>query len=1006
MADDSLTLFTMPPGTPFLDRLAGTLLADPTLGGRWGADVALADITILLPTRRAVRAMADAFLRAGDGTALILPMIGPIGDVDEDELLLDPTGLAEEALDLPPSMPGLMRQMLLARLIMARWQAEGETGEPDAIRAVALAADLGSFLDMGITEGVKFEGLRDIVPDDYALNWQLTLEFLSILTSAWPEELARLGYIEQTERRNLLLDAQVARWKVAPPAGPVIAAGSTGSIPASARLLTAVAGLEKGALVLPGLDLLLDARSWDAIGPAETASHPQYGMKKLLTGMGATRGDVKLWPGVTPEPTPRQRLLSEALRPAATTDGWLDVLPDLKPVAAEAIRGLRLVEAATERDEAGAIAMLMRETLQAPLRTAALVTPDRNLARRVAMELQRWDIAVDDSGGTPLSHRPPLVYLRLLAEVVAEEFAPVELLAFLKHPLTACGQSTVQTRQQARLLEKALLRGPRPAPGIAGLRAALHEWHLAHESDGRRFGELSGFIDRLERGFAPLIEAMSPRTCDPENLAGAHIESAELLATTDTEKGEARLWGQEDGEAAALFMRELGGSVAHLGAVAPRIWPRLVGDLSASQVVRPRFGRHPRLFIWGPLEARMLHADRMILGGLNEGTWPGIANIDPWLNRPMRTGLGLEPPERRIGLSAHDFVEAACASDVILTRAQKVEGTPTVASRWLLRLTSLLEGLGMPDALKAGEWVHFAQKIDEAKVVTPAPKPRPTPAVTLRPEKFSVTEIETLLRDPYAIYAKKILGLPVLDPIDADVAAADRGNIIHKALEDFVRAYPAALPENARDELRRIGQESFAHAMGRPGVAAFWWPRFLRIMDWFLAFEAEHRKTIQLAHAEIRGSIVLSELARPVTLTGKADRIDLRRDGKVVIMDYKTGRVPSEKEIKSGLAPQLPLEAAMVARGGFAELGRVQAASLVHLRLTGAEKAGEEKAIPDEDGALAEQTYGSLIKTLSSYEKPEIPYLSRVRPRFEAGLGDYDHLARTRETSASGEGGE
>lgn len=1006
MADDSLTLFTMPPGTPFLDRLAETLLADPTLGGRWGKDVALADITILLPTRRAVRAMADAFLRAGDGAALILPTISPIGDVDEDELLLDPTGLAEEALDLPPSMPGLMRQMLLARLILARWKAEGEAGEPDAIRALALAADLGSFLDMGITEGVSFEGLRDIVPDEYALNWQLTIEFLSILTAAWPEELDRLGYIEQTERRNLLLDAQVARWQTVPPAGPVIAAGSTGSIPASARLLAAVASLEKGALVLPGLDMLLDQRSWDVIGTAETASHPQYGMKKLLTGMGATRDDVKLWPGVSAKATPRQRLLSEALRPAATTDGWLEILPDLKPVAEAAIQGLRLVEAATERDEAGAIALLMRETLQDPVRTAALITPDRNLARRVAMELQRWDIAVDDSGGTPLSHTPPLVYLRLLAEVVAADFAPVELLAFLKHPFAACGQSPVQTRQQARLLERILLRGPRPAPGIVGLRAARHEWLRAQDKGDEHAAELGAFIDRLAQGFMPLMEAMTVRPSDPEALARAHIESGEALATTDKAKGEALLWANEEGEAASNFMKDLGGSIAYLGLISPRIWPQLVGDLSASVVVRPRYGRHPRLFIWGPLEARMLHADRMILGGLNEGTWPGIANIDPWLNRPMRTGLGLEPPERRIGLSAHDFMEGACAADVILTRAQKVEGTPTVASRWLLRLTSLLEGVGLPDALKATEWAYFARNMDEAAVVTPALKPKPTPDVALRPDHFSVTEIETLLRDPYAIYAKKILGLRVLDPIDADVAAADRGNIIHKALEDFVRAYPKALPDNAHDELLRIGRESFAHAMDRPGVAAFWWPRFLRIMDWFLAFETEHRKTTSFAHAEIRGTIVLSGLLRPVTLTGKADRIDMGKDGKVVIMDYKTGRVPSEKEIISGLAPQLPLEAAMAARGGFAELGKVQAASLVHLRLTGAEKAGEEKAISDEEGELAEQTFAKLMEILRLYENPESPYLSRRIPRFEAGLGDYDHLARTRETSATGEGGE
>lgn len=1006
MAHDSLTLFSMPPGAAFLDQLSGALLADPTLGGRFASQTQLQDMTILLPTRRAVRALADAFLRAGDGKALILPRITPLGDVDEDELLLDSVDLAQEALDLPPAIPPLMRQMRLARLILDYWEKDSELGEPDMVRALSLASDLGQFLDMGLTEGVAFDQLAAIVPDEFARNWQLTIEFLAVLTEQWPMELTKLGMLDQADRRNRLLDAQAERWRKTPPQGPVIAAGSTGSIPATARLMGVVARLAQGAIVLPGLDLALDAASWDAIGLPDTSSHPQYGLKKLLTSLGATRADVKVWPGLASEASPRQRLISEALRPAATTDGWREILTDLAPQADAAIDGLSLIEAANEREEAGTIGLLLRHALETPGRTAALVTPDRQLARRVAVELQRWDIAIDDSAGSPLALSPPLVFLRHVAEVVEEGFAPIALLALLKHPLTALGQEPARTRADARRLEAALLHGPRPAPGISGLRQALAQWQQERVGSESETHLLGAFIDRMERAFAPLIDIMSAREVDLGDLLAAHVETAERIASTHDLPGAQILWSHEAGEAARDYMRDLADAVHLLGAGPPRIWPRLVADLAMSRALRPQYGRHPRLFIWGPLEARLQIADIMILGSLNEGVWPTDAKIDPWLNRPMRTALGLEPPERRIGLSAHDFVEGACARHVYLTRALKQAGTPTVASRWILRLTSLLEGLGKADKIMAPHWTVKAHMMDRAELIPEVTKPKPVPPLSWRPDRFSVTEIETLIRDPYAIYAKKVLDLRVTDPIDADVAAMDRGNIIHKALEDFVRAYPDQLPDNPREELFRLGRLAFAPVMDRPGVATFWWPRFESIVDWFLTFEEKHREEITRSHAEISGSIVLSELQRHVTLRGKADRIDEARDGSIVIIDYKTGQVPSDKQVKQGLAPQLPLEAAMAARGGFAEFGRRPVSAVMHLRLKGDGKSDKASRIDDPEGELAEHTYAELVDLLRRYENPAQPYLSRLRPKFLTQIGDYDHLARVSEWSAAGEGDE
>ncbi|HUD50104.1 double-strand break repair protein AddB, partial [Parvibaculum sp.] len=795
MAHDSPRLFTIPSGTPFLDALARTLIADPSLGGRFGRDVELADVTILLPTRRAVRALGDAFLRAGGGGALLLPAIRPLGDVDEDELTLDVASQPLQALSLPPEISPLQRQFRLARLILDL--DETEEGS-DLTRALALAADLGRFLDMALTERVELKSLASLVPDEFAEYWQITIEFLKLLTERWPEELAGLGFMEGAARRNALLETQAAAWTQVPPSKPVIAAGSTGSIPATADLLSVVARLPAGAVVLPGLDTELDKESWNAIGGPGTQSHPQYGLKQLLTHLRVDRDDVALWPGVEPVAARRARirLLSEALRPADTTSLWRSRLDALKQEADAALEGFSLIEAPTQRDEAGAIALLMRDTLETPGKTAALITPDRALARRVAMELRRWDIEIDDSGGVPLAATPPMVYLRLVAETVADDFAPLGLLAVLKHPFAALGGNPARLRDETRRLERLVLRGPRPAPGLAGLRAALKEAREDHEARDRSlrdFAGLDSLLDRIEAALKPLVDLrLSGAAFD--DMARAHVAAAEALARNETGS---ELWTKEEGEAASTFVADLLEAASTLGHADIDTYARAFAELASTRVLRPRFGRHPRLFIWGPLEARLQHADRILLGSLNEGTWPAEANIDPWLNRPMRAALGLEPPERRIGLAAHDFAEGASAAEVVLTRALKVEGAPTVASRWLLRLQSLLAGIGRADALAAPGWTGWAQALDTPDRVAASEKPRPKPPLMKRPEKFSVTEIETLIRDPYAIYAKKVLRLQPLDPIDADVAAAERGNIIHAALENFSRAYPEKLPPNA-----------------------------------------------------------------------------------------------------------------------------------------------------------------------------------------------------------------
>ncbi len=975
-------IYTIPPRLPFVDCLAATLIE-----GYEGNPAALTGALILVPTRRAARALRDAFLRGAGGGALLLPRIRALGDSDEEELILaSPTAMAAGDFNLPPAISPLRRQLLLIRLIMQWRRAETLRADWDAAQAAALALELARLIDQVQTEGLVFDRLADLVPASYAEHWRITVDFLAIISEHWPRILADEGLMDPVERRNRLVDLQIGLWHQRPPRELVIAAGSTGSIPATARLLSAIARLNSGAVVLPGLDLGMDQESWDAID----ATHPQSGMKQLLDRMAASRDDVTPWPEPANGATTtvggdgRAAIISEALRPAQTTDNW----SRMGAIDPEAIRGLVRIDAPGPRQEAALIALMMREALETPGRTAALVTPDRRLARRVATEIRRWEIEIDDSAGMALAETNPGAYFRLLAVMIREKAAPVPLLAFLKHPLAAGGLSPERFATRVRRLEIMLLRGPRPAPGLKGLRLALEKV----TEDGEFTGWLGGLTHILE----PLETSQGKSSISLADLVRHHIMAAEQIATSDREDGAARLWAGEAGETLARFIGGLLDAADCLPQIDGASYPSLVDRLMDGQVVRPRFGRHPRLNIWGPLEARMQSADLLILGALNEGTWPAEAEAGPWLSRPMRVDFGLQPPERRIGLSAHDFAQAANAPNVVLTRSEKVDGVPTVPSRWLQRLDNLI-GETPPGNR---DWLHWIDRIDDPGALQPVKPPCPRPPTDARPNKLSVTQIETWMCDPYALFARHILKLRPLDAIDADPGAAEQGSFIHSALDAFMRAHPGRLPGDALGHLLECGREAFGEALDRPSVWSFWWPRFERIAAWFVANELISRDKTRTVGTEISGALDLLVRGKTFTLTAKADRIDRLTDGGLCIIDYKTGSLPSGKRLVAGFSPQLPLEAFMATDGAFPGIDAGSTVErLAFWHLTGRQPAAEIKTVREDPSELAVRARDGLERLIRIFDDPQTPYLSNPSPA-HAGYGEYDHLARVKEWSA------
>jgi ATP-dependent helicase/nuclease subunit B len=1002
-------LYTIPPGAAFVDALAAGVLAECP-----GEPLALARYTILLPTRRAGRALREGFLRITEGRPLLLPRMLAIGDVESDIASFG-EGPGIENADLPPAISEPRRLLLLARLIL-EWNAR-RTGPAEAEmtpdHAVRLAGDLARLIDRVQTERLSFAALQTLVPPDLAQHWQETLDFLRLVTAHWPAVLDAEGCLDPADRRNRLLERLASAWKAQPPKGPVIAAGSTGSVPATADLFAVVAALPQGRVVLPGLDRAADDATWTAVLQDQT--HPQHGMARLLERLGANRKDVRDWPhaGLRHGTAgARTSLLAEALRPADTTDRWSD-LAALAAPARTALKGaapgetLTRIICAGDKEEGEVIALLLRHALETAGRTAALVTPDRRLARRVAASLRRWDIAIDDSAGTPLDRTPPGIFFRQIAAAVAEDFAPVALLALCKHPLAAAGRDPADLRRAARLLERWVLRGPRPGGGIDGLRRALRaaaEAPHAAPPPGdaaameRLVDALADMMRRMvELGFGPAVPLRA--------LIEAHVQCAEAFAASATESGAQRIWSGEAGEALAEFTNGLLRASDVLPPIPPASYPDMLDALMAGQAVRPRYGRHPRLSIWGPLEARLQHADLMVLGGLNEGVWPGDPSPDPWMSRPMQSAFGLPLPERRIGLAAHDFVQLASASQVVLTRAEKTDGTPTVPSRWLLRLETVLQGCGLAaDFAPDTSWLGLQKGLIAVDRHRPVAPPAPRPPLAARPRRLSVTRIETWMRDPYSIYAREILRLRPLDPLEADPGAADRGTMIHDALDAFLRAHPGTLPPDAEQRLIALGEAAFGDALARPAVRAFWWPRFLRIARWFVEQERATRAGIRASRTEVTGSYEFQGPGGAFLLSAHADRIDRLADGRLSIIDYKTGGVPSEKQILAGFAPQLPLEAVIAAAGGFADIPAAPVARLAHWRLSGGEPAGAVRELGEDVASLAAEARDRLVRLVAAFDDPSTPYVSTPEPDWPLPYPEYDHLARLREWLGGGGG--
>jgi ATP-dependent helicase/nuclease subunit B len=1036
MAHRAPRVFTIPSGAPFLPTLSRALLDGALIDGFPGAGgpMAFADATIYVPTQRAGQALAKALLSASGARSLLLPRIAPLGAFEPDETAtaFDPDGEEISPATIPPAVGALTRRHALATLTRA-WgkalkgairqaDADGrlviDSSEPALVattpaQAYALAGDLAALIDDMIIEATPWSKLETLAPELYDPYWRITLDFLKIAFAHWPQWLAERGLIDRAKRIALLIEDEIRALEGAR-RGPTIIAGSTGANRATARLIAAIARAPQGAVVLPDLDLNLDERAWTMIGAGGDGSlglagHPQALLNRLIGAIGVKRDDVRPLGSPAPALAARSAFLSEALRPAESTDLWRERGWTLAPLAlATALQGVSIVVADNENEEALALAIAMRETLETPGKTAALTTPDPSIARRVSAELARWGVEVEDSAGRTLGQSPAGALAGLILEA-ALAFKPRSCLAMLAHPAVRFGRSPQQIEAATRALELAVFRAIPFASlddlerAFAAARAAAADSHahpaIRHIREGERLAAEALARD-IVAALAPLRALganASLRDCLARHQAAILAAVASPHAAQDDARGFEQL---------TELMDEWKEAAVESFPTALSEYAALFDDALASARAPPARGGHSRLQILGLLEARLLSFDRVLLAGLDETVWPPAVETDAFLNRPMRAALGLSAPERRIGQTAHDFVSALGAREAVLTRAKKRGGEPTVASRFLQRMAAAAGAEAMKESEERGErYLAFARALDRPDNFQPQRRPAPRPPVELRPKALSVTRIETLRRDPYAVYAEYVLRLRALEAVERDIRPREMGMAWHAALQEFVEAYPSgALPPEARDRLLAIARARFALLRDDPAFALHW-PNIEKGLDFFLAFERETRAAIGQIWVERQGTIAVPLASgSPFKLSARADRIDHLQSGGARLIDYKSGAPPAAKEVKAGFSPQLTLEAAMLRRKGFDGLPPLETEEAIYLKLGGA-AGGEEKYAGGKGeniGELAEQHFVGLKMLLTAFSCEETPYLSRPFPKFVPRYSDYDHLARVKEWSATG----
>ena len=1015
-----VNVFNISPRYPFLDVLARYIIETARI-----QNYNVADDIVLLPTRRACRRLKEIFLNlSSEDSAILIPHIMPLGDVDEDGVAF----LYYEHEDinhsetkngnysaLPEAIDKLERNLLLAKIIKDKNEIIQDMSEEQAF---SLAIELSHLIDTVEMEELSFSDLANIVPDEYSIHWQKTLDFLKIITESYPTILHNtLQKLDPVERKIALINKQVDFWHTHSPRGRIFAAGSTGSLVPISYMLCAIAQMSNGFVVLPGLDKNISEDDFNFLisdYPATNQNHPQYGMFHLIKKLGLKPSDIPDLPlyynyGDIITPPERETLANTIMFLPDMNANWTNItsFPD------NILSDVTKLSLNTDADEAFACACILRRAVEENKR-ALLITPDRKIAKSVAGELRRWDIIIDDSAGIPASDSITGNYLLIILKMIYDNFSLYSILAVLKHKYTILGYSNHRTLDAiVERLERDVLRGTIGLDTLDTIIAHANTITEAH------IGVVIDLLKRIKHITAEYTNMMhSHEKFSIAYLFKKHLELVNTfmqndLGTIDTT---AILWNSSDIHQSlsttltdfAKKVRDIEAKNSDIDKMTARTYFTFISNYLLSVSLRHTTSTHPNIEIMNSIEARLIDADIYILAGLNEGIFPAQTAEDPWMSRPMRASFKLPLPERKIGLSSHDFVEFFCKKNIFLTHSLKSGSshTETITSRWLKKLDAIVKLSGICwDNYGANDILDWVKNYEIPSTITPYNQPSPCPPLSTRPQELSATWVEKWYRDPYIIFAAKILGLIQLDDINPQIGKSIFGNIVHESLEEFM-LNPSL---TTADELYYLMIAKSSPYAGLPQID-FWYSQFKKIAKVIIDINACYTSANTKVYTEKKGKITISP---NFTLTAKADRIDVdTQTGEAVIYDYKTGTVPSDNEVQTGYAPQLPIEAIILNAGGFSDIPRTTATdakvsshALRYIALSGAKNGDVQNKVetPDDMDSLLALTLKNIREMVEKFSNPSTPYISRPNPNPKVvghsieEYSAYNHLARIKE---------
>ncbi len=938
----------------------------------------LSEVLFLLPSRRACKNLQEAFVRLNGRTPTILPEIRAIADIEEENILFNNNTLS---LDIKPIIKQKHRAFILTKIII-QTPAKWGLSDISTSQAYALAQNLSALIDLVEENELDFANLKNIVREEYAEHWQQILQLLDIITRYLPEILNDMNCQNSAKYQIELLRNQIKLWQTTKPKKKIVIAGTTAGFPVLKELVKTVLELENGEVYLYELDTYLDDESWEKIDE----NHPQFELKELLDHLNLKRHDII--PAEDVKITSKQRFISEIMRPSTTSSKWQQIIAH--KFNRNELDYLKILNCDDLRQEAYAIALIMREVLETPEKTAALITSDRNLARRVVSELKRWNIIADDSSGQPLHLSTLGIYMRLIINVLEQNFSKTSLLALLKHPFTKCGMPTDKYKIMVYHIERNWRNDKFAEP--------LNE-------------EENNLLSFLYQNLKTLNDMYFAPTLNFKQMFEEHIRTAETLANTTTKTGDKIIWRKEDGIAAAKFVAETALYADILGNIPSNDYGIMFSLLLSEQTVRNKFGQHPRIKILGPIEARLQKFDVTIIGEANEGKWPQTMQADMWMSRPMKKEFGIPLPERSVGISAADFAHLLAGNKVYITRAEKDNGTPTNKSRWLLRLETVLSANFADSEVKNiknsyafmydTKYLNLAKNYERAnaediashKIDAPAPKP----PLYARPRKLSAGSFADWLSDPYIIYARYILNLYPLDKLDKPLNQLDYGVFIHAVLNEFNNKYPATYPpkNQAVTELTQIADKLLLEWNVAPEILAFWKPNITTTIEWIVNEEIKHRENIKFVYNEIEGQTIYKAKGGDFIIKARADRIEQTKDNELNIIDYKTGSAPKINTVKQGFAPQLSTEALIAENGGFPNITSKKINTLAYWKPNDKVVLLDKKTTAE----ALENAKKRIFTLIEDFDDENTPYYSHPHPAHASGNKNYEHLSRYLEWS-------